>query len=571
MTIALVGMAGYRAIYPYAMWEMANHYTDHGVEFMSAIDKVMYDHYKLVTSFATNPVISKRASSAELVTSELLRHKKLNPSISSISFFNMERIRLADTEGVRLGEKHDMTLYWERALRGELTIGEDVRVAEELHIPIIYFVSPVRDKRGEQFGVVVVRYSAANLLTLMERLAIEPKVSFVTLVDRDRRIIFTTDPSNKNNTLKYWSVPFTALELAIKGNTGTIVERNPMDGKDYMMVYTAQKGILDLKGNGWSLILAVDYDLITAQFVEMRHDIINIAIVIAIIAALLVYLATKVIVRPIEDLRKGVEIVESGRLDYIIEERGGDEIARLTRSFNVMVHSLDERSRRLNDTIAELESFSYSVSHDLRTPLRGIDGFSQVLMEEYDDVLDEQGKRHLTRIRAASQRMGKLITDMLILSRVSRGEMTRENVDLSVLAMEIKDRLIAAEPTRDIEIKIEDGLFVNNADPNLLERVMENLIGNAWKFTCSVESAKIEIGSEIINKERVFYVRDNGAGFDMAYVDKLFGPFQRLHLVSEFEGTGVGLAIVERVIKRHNGRVWGEGEVGKGATFYFTL
>jgi len=277
------------------------------------------------------------------------------------------------------------------------------------------------------------------------------------------------------------------------------------------------------------------------------------------------------ITNPIEKLRRGVEVVEGGDLEHRIEVRGHDEIARLTESFNEMVSSLHERTDRLNDTIAELESFSYSVSHDLRTPLRGIDGFSQLLLEEYGGELDERAVKYLERICSASQRMGTLIDDMLTLSRITRGVMRREEVDLSEMAGGVVRQLRNTEPGREVEFIIEDGMRVKGGDPGLVKSMLINLISNAWKFTGRVENAKIEFGVDKSGAERVFFIRDNGAGFDMAYGDKLFGPFQRLHLNSEFEGTGIGLAIVDRIVRRHGGSVWGEGEVGKGATFYFTL
>jgi PAS domain S-box-containing protein len=228
----------------------------------------------------------------------------------------------------------------------------------------------------------------------------------------------------------------------------------------------------------------------------------------------------------------------------------------------------EEEIRALNQ---ELEAFSYSVSHDLRAPLRAIDGFSQALLEDCGDRLDEQGRDHLRRVRAATQRMAQLIDDMLTLSRVTRAELRREIVDLSKLAEEIAAELRRADPDRTAEVEIEPGL-VAAGDPRLLRVLVVNLLSNAWKFTAGSEPARIELGRCPTSADgRGFFVRDNGAGFDMTYANKLFAPFQRLHRQSEFPGTGVGLAIVQRIVHRHGGRVWAEGAVGRGATFYFTL
>ena len=235
---------------------------------------------------------------------------------------------------------------------------------------------------------------------------------------------------------------------------------------------------------------------------------------------------------------------------------------------------LEDANHELEATNRELEAFSYSVSHDLRAPLRSIDGFSQILVEDYADEIDEEGRDYLTRVRSASQRMGTLIDDILGLSRVTRGSMERKRLDLGALAEEVAEELREARPERKVEFSAQKGLEVWG-DPKLLRVALVNLIGNAWKFTAKKPEARVEFGlSERLShrgRVPVYYVRDNGAGFDEAYSAKLFGAFQRLHRADEFEGTGIGLATVQRVVRRHGGRIWAEGEVGRGATFYFTL
>jgi two-component system, NtrC family, sensor kinase len=217
----------------------------------------------------------------------------------------------------------------------------------------------------------------------------------------------------------------------------------------------------------------------------------------------------------------------------------------------------------------ELESFSYSVAHDLRAPLRSIDGFGLALLEDYADRLDDDGKQYLNYVRESAQQMAQLIDDMLALSQVTRSEFNRVPVDMSAIARKIGAQLQEAAPDRRVEFVVADGLAADG-DDRLVAIALENLLGNAWKYTGGRDPARIEVG--VFNDEhRAFFVRDNGAGFDMAYKDKLFGMFQRLHPRSEFEGTGIGLATVHRVIRRHGGRIWAEAEVGRGATFFFTL
>jgi PAS domain S-box-containing protein len=218
----------------------------------------------------------------------------------------------------------------------------------------------------------------------------------------------------------------------------------------------------------------------------------------------------------------------------------------------------------------ELEAFNYSVAHDLRTPLRGIDGFSQILLEDYSGVLDAVGRKHLQRVRDAAQHMGRLIDSLLSLARVTRVNLRSQHVDLSQLARATAERLRESQPDRAVEFLISDG-FTEKGDSALLGAAIENLLSNAWKFTRNQPNARIEFGSVQEGGQTAYFVRDNGAGFDMAFASKLFGVFQRLHTTSEFEGTGVGLATVDRILRRHGGRVWAEGKVGEGACFHFTV
>lgn len=233
-------------------------------------------------------------------------------------------------------------------------------------------------------------------------------------------------------------------------------------------------------------------------------------------------------------------------------------------------HDLKQHAAQLEAANKELEAFSYSVSHDLRAPLRGIDGFSQILIEDFSDQIPAEGRAYLERVRAAAQRMGGLIDDLLNLARVTRSPLQPKLVNLSEMVESIADSLKEEDLTRNITLSIMPDLRVN-ADPSLMRIALENLLSNAWKFTAKQKQAVIEFGQQNKSKERTFFIRDNGAGFDMAYVNKLFGVFQRLHSISEFPGTGVGLATVHRIIKIHGGRIWAEGVEGKGATFYFTL
>ncbi|WP_371362500.1 Phytochrome-like protein cph1 [Sporomusa rhizae] len=245
-----------------------------------------------------------------------------------------------------------------------------------------------------------------------------------------------------------------------------------------------------------------------------------------------------------------------------------DELEKLNAELEQRVA---ERTAQLEAANKELEAFCYSVSHDLRAPLRSIDGFSLAILEDYGDRLDDEGKEYLNRVRLASQRMAELIDGLLNLSQLSRSQIVKQEIDISALVDAVAQMLKQAQPDRNVVVTIAPGLKAYG-DTKMLQILFENLLGNAFKFTTKCNDALIEVGQTTDNEGRaVLYVRDNGAGFDMVYADKLFGAFQRLHTVHEFPGNGIGLATVQRIINRHGGRIWAQGEVGQGATFFFRL
>ncbi len=276
--------------------------------------------------------------------------------------------------------------------------------------------------------------------------------------------------------------------------------------------------------------------------------------------------------------------------DYSLRARTDrqDELGQLVQAFNGMLDTIELQNRallhanehledevqsrisELRATNRELEAFTYSVSHDLRSPLRSVDGFSAALLEDCGDMLDAAGRDYISRIRAASQRMGNLIDSLLHLSRVSRQDMKNASVDLAELADDVVEGLRSSHPEIHVEYVAPDTIMTHG-DKDLLRIVLENLLGNAWKYSAKTKNPRVELSTYDRGGDKVYCVRDNGAGFDMKYVDKLFGPFQRLHRDQEFEGLGIGLATVARIIHRHGGEIWAEGQVDNGAAFYFTL
>ena len=358
-----------------------------------------------------------------------------------------------------------------------------------------------------------------------------------------------------------------------------------------------------------TVYLRTDYELVSRV-----RDYVGIALATTIIAMLVAMLMSaqlqRVVTNPILAIA-GVarEVVQQKDYSRRARKMSDDEVGALVDSFNDMLAEIERRTEelevsnlelgrhvaererveqevlrlnveledRVRDRTAqleaanhELESFSFSVSHDLRAPLRAIDGFSQALLEDFPDEVPEEAKRYLARIRSSTLRMGQLIEDLLNLSRVSRGSLDRVAVDVSELARQVIHEIRQRDADRVVEVTIWEGMTVQ-ADLRLLRAALENLLENAWKFTAKAEHARIEVGVLRDREHQVFFVRDNGAGFSMDYADKLFNPFQRLHSAAEYSGSGIGLATVQRIMYRHGGRIWADAKVGKGATFYFTL
>ena len=275
-------------------------------------------------------------------------------------------------------------------------------------------------------------------------------------------------------------------------------------------------------------------------------------------------LMTEKLAAKVAELRRKSEQLEAELAERKLAEA---EIRRLNE---VLEKRVSERTAELEAANQELEAFDFSISHDLRSPLRWVRGFTALLLERHSVRLDEEGMTFLRRIDAAAERMDQLVGDLLGLATVARDKLHRTEVDLSALAGEVFAALKRNEPERDVEFAVAPGLSAN-ADAGLMRIALENLIDNAWKFTSKIPAARIEVGADPGDPRTVFWVRDNGAGFDAAYSSQLFKPFQRLHAAGDFEGTGIGLATVQRIIARHGGRVWAKGAVAQGATFYFTL
>jgi light-regulated signal transduction histidine kinase (bacteriophytochrome) len=305
------------------------------------------------------------------------------------------------------------------------------------------------------------------------------------------------------------------------------------------------------------------------------------SLVLAGVGAIVAMAMSRSISRPLREVTEAAESLAAGRGVGHVRVKREDEIGRLATSFNIMADEVQRSHQLLEDRVAsrtaaleaanrELESFSYSVSHDLRAPLRAVDGFAAILTEDHAAELSDDARRYLSRIRTSAQQMGALIDDLLAFSRLGRQQISQHDVDMDDLARTVVEEACRTEGRDTAEIDIRP-LPPARGERSMLKQVFANLVQNALKFTRGRQPARIAIGASVSEGEIVYFVSDDGVGFDMGYADKLFGVFQRLHPAEEFEGTGVGLAVVKRVVERHGGRVWAESSPGEGATFHFTI
>jgi signal transduction histidine kinase len=451
-------------------------------------------------------------------------------------------------------------------------------------------VAPLTDLNGNFIGEVVIEIDMGPVYKVIRETTGMGKTGEALIVRREGDSVLFLSPINDD--------PDAALK-----------KKAPLNDK---LAYAAQKAALGETGSGiatdyrgtevlaaWRYLPSLRWGLVTKinateAFAPVRTlQVIMLSLgLFTLIAGIGAAMAiARTITRPIHALQQGAEAIAAGDLSRRVGTGARDEIGLLGRSFDAMTEALERdmmgrkkaeeevrtlnkdlehHVRQLEESNRELEAFSYSVSHDLRSPLRSIDGFSIALLEDHKDKLDAEGRDYLDRIRGATRRMAQLIDDLLTLSRVARFEMKRQRVDLSAVAVGMAAQLKKNDPGRAAEFVIAEGCIAYG-DERLLTVVLENLFANAWKFSEHKPDSVIEFGAELQSDSVVYFIKDTGAGFDMAYADKLFNPFQRLHKMSEFAGTGIGLATVKRIINRHGGRVWIESGLNKGTTVYFTL
>jgi len=451
-------------------------------------------------------------------------------------------------------------------------------------------MAPIKDVHDVLIGMIVVDIDMSPIyLSLQDNTGLGTTGEALIARKEGNDVLFLSPLRHAPDAALMKKVPFTnktgyAAQKAALGENGSGIAYDYAEKE----VLAAWRYIPWLR---WGLVTKIETSEAFAPVRQLRTIVIVVGVLTVLFGVFVAILIAKTVTGPVMNLQKGAEAVAAGDLTLRVGTSAHDEIGRLGQSFDAMTESLardragrekaeaevhalnrnlEHHVRQLEESNKELEAFSYSVSHDLRSPLRSIDGFSLALLEDYADKLDAAGRDYLERVRGATQRMSQLIDDLLKLSRVARFEMKRERVDLGSLASKIMHGLQQNHPDRTADVIIADDLIAYG-DERLLTIVLENLFANAWKFSETTPRSVIEFSAHLEAETVVYFVKDNGVGFDMEYADKLFKPFQRLHRQEEFVGTGIGLATVKRIINRHGGRVWIESGEGRGTTVFFTL
>lgn len=463
------------------------------------------------------------------------------------------------------------TDWYKKLMSTGKTVISDLHISPATQRPTVVIATPVRSSAGKIIGIWTGALKLEELSELGRGEFGNERLLHYGYITDSRGLIIAHQANLKyvEEQTDFSSVP--PVRAALSGQKGTIQFINPIEREEKLGAY------LPLSGSRWAVVYVVPTTIAFAPMNELARNIILIAAGLAALLGFVSWIIVRQIVRPLGQLTAAAATIGTGDFTQRIELRTDDEIGRLSEEFNRMAAALSDKetqllsyTAQLENTNKELEAFSYSVSHDLRAPLRGIDGFSRVVLEDYAEKLDDEGRRYLNIIRSNTQKMGQLIDDLLLFSRLGRQELRASGIDMGKLAKAVSEELKLAVPERKLKFNI-DALLPAQGDQAMIRQVFVNLLSNAVKFTRPKERAVIEVDGRSEGNENVYTVKDNGVGFDMQYVNKLFGVFQRLHSSEEFEGTGVGLAIVQRIIHRHGGRVWAEGKVGEGARFYFSL
>jgi len=573
---------------------------------LDTIDRTLFERFADMRVLATDSIINLPESTPKQITARLIEYRNKYETYASLSFFDLNRIRIADTSGLKLGKQHKSTLYFQNALDKELCL--NIAMSESLKIPVIHFTSLVKDKNGEAFGFVVARIPLSKLHDIiappfaghthddqqkpegLEGLEID-------LIDADGLLLYSN--YNRKGILKDNLLEHKEFKAILAADEEVIITtRDPLEGDTDFCVHAHEHGHLDFPGSGWTIIVRIPVEVALAPVIQLRNAMAAIFIAIVVIAITASLIFSRTISKSVTKLRDASAEIGKGRLDTRIESISKDEIGQLAVSFNQMTKNLqksttsienlnaanqqleseiterkeaeDQRAqllRKVESVNNELKDFAYIVSHDLKTPLRGISTLAHWISDDYADKLGADGKGQMELLLSRVGRMHDLIEGVLQYSSVGRIREELVEVELDELVPEVIDDVAAPE---NISITIEDELPTIVCGHTRIMQVFQNLLSNAVEYM-DKPAGQIRIGCVDEGDCWKFSVADNGPGIEVRHFERIFKVFQTVSDKDGYESTGVGLSVVKKIVEMYGGKIWVESEVGKGSSFFFTL
>lgn len=557
--------------------EVAHHNQDLASGIATKLDSIIAETFSLIRAVSTHPaVVAGDSAEMDRLFAELLPSFPLRLNILAADLQGNNTGSAVPDRQVR--SLNYLDREWFCRARNGLEVVGNLHSSKLFKRPAVMISAPIRNGKGKTVGVIGVPLDLRKLNAVMATSWHKsPQTSIVVVDGNGMVLVDTEEPGKVGSKFSRRLVPCDVAAVddfhyhwIDDGGVERLVNAAPVDGR------------------GWTVMTTIPLSKARELAISISRVSLLVSFSAGLMAMMLAWWFGRTMIREMKELLTGMGEIERGNLDYSMKLSGTAELEHVAESFNDMAERLrgseaelralnvdlerrvHERTTQLEHANRELESFSYSISHDLNAPLRRIEGFSRVLQEDYSECLDKEGRRLVERIEHAAHQMSDMVNGMLNLSRLSRGDFNRQTVDLSMMAHEILNGLAGCCPERQVQIDIAGNIHVD-ADPSLLRVLLENLLGNAWKYTRTREVAEIAVGVLHQGDEDVFFVRDNGVGFDMNRADRLFTPFQRMHRVEEFEGDGIGLTTVQRIVQRHGGRIWAAAAVDQGATFFFAL
>lgn len=604
LTTIVVSTLVYRIFSYHLMRTIEDYYIHIVVDSMESIDEIMYDKYKSIQNIAADGSIRSNAGSPEIIGARLAEYNLISPEFMSLSLLDMNRTRLADSHNAHIGEKEKTSLYWERALEGKITAGEDIEAIESSRFPVINFAAPVNNERGKPTGVVVAKMSVKELQASMEDMFIIKGFMYFALFDKEKNILLSMAPHDHEKMLSESILDSVAAQEVSKGFTGAVIEPCAIHGDDMnnLSFYTSEKGKRNFRGNNWSAIMSLDFERVSVPLYELRDKIIAVSAVIILIVGVVSFYIARSLTVPIRNLQKGVKRIEEGDLDYQVEVGSKDETGDLAASFNKMVNTLRKKTNdlldanyvlerevherekaeaelksyatRLAQSNRELQDFVKITSHDLQEPLRKIRAMGDIVKSACNENISSRGRDYIERIQKAAARLQTLIYDLRIFSSITSREKSFEPVNLNQVAREVITDLENRIEEKVARVAVKD-LATVDADPLQMHQLLQNLIGNAIKFHKKSEPPSVKVYRRTERKSNngsfELIVEDNGIGIDAKSADRIFVVFQRLHGRSEYEGTGMGLPICKKIAERHGGSITVKSKPGEGSLFIVTL